>query len=64
MTYTKDELVAWYEELNQELLACDPSVSAEALDSFHEIQEESDVLARRVAEAGLTMEDIEDLSLS
>jgi autonomous glycyl radical cofactor GrcA len=60
MTYTKEDLIAWCEELHDSLIACDPSASEDALDSFIEIQEEQECFSFACAAAGYTEDEIID----
>ena len=57
---TRTDLIAWYEELNCDLLACDPSADEYSLDQFHEIQLEFEELDKACLAAGTTLESIED----
>ena len=61
---TKYELAEWMHGLYLELIDCDPSASEYALDSFCEIQDEQDELAKAITAAGFTFDEIETLAFS
>ena len=62
MIYTKEELINWAQELHNDLMACDPSTSVEAMDQFFDIQEEQECFAAACTKAGYEVDQILDES--
>lgn len=58
-TYTQIELVDWFREQTDDLLACDPSIDENSQARFIEIQLEGEELAAAIEAAGFTYEQIE-----
>ena len=55
-TYTKQELVDWMIDLQNNLIDCDPSRD---LDAFIDIQEEQDALVQAITRSGFEFDEIE-----
>lgn len=65
MTSTKErlyELAAEYVEYSEELLACDPSQSEDALEEFISIQEWGEALHAKARKYGFSWEQVENES--